>query len=99
MSWPASNRAADSHVYCVPPQHHSEGERMTFGRSAGLRALAVVGIGAMGLTACGSSSKTTTPTTVASGSPATTAATGSGGSALKLGFFGALTGPNAQLGI
>ena len=41
---------------------------MTFGRSAGIKALAVVSIGAMGLTACGSSSKTSTPTTVATGS-------------------------------
>src|SRR5438132_8230582 len=55
-----------------------------------IRTLAVVAVIAVALAACGSSSKkTTTATTVAGG-----AATG-----VKIGFFGALTGPNAQLGI
>lgn len=55
--------------------------------------MALVGVAALGLVAC-SSSKTST------GSGTTTAGGGGGGgSALKIGFFGALTGPNAQLGI
>ncbi len=66
---------------------------MATGRSARVRTLALVGVAALGLAACGSSGK--------SSSSATTAAAGSsgGGGTVKLGFFGALTGANAQLGI
>jgi len=53
--------------------------------------LALVGVAALGVAACSSSSKTTT-------TPTTTGGT-TGGGALQIGFFGALTGPNAQLGI
>ncbi|MGI8492691.1 MAG: ABC transporter substrate-binding protein, partial [Acidimicrobiales bacterium] len=56
-----------------------------------LRMLALVGVAALGVAACSSSSKTTT-------TPTTTGGT-TGGGALQIGFFGALTGPNAQLGI
>lgn len=67
-------------------------------RPVRLRALALVGAAALGVAACGSSSKTTSsPTTAAGGSGGSTG--GGGGQALKIGFFGALTGPNAQLGI
>lgn len=63
-------------------------------RPAGTRAAALVAVAALGLAACGSSSKTS------SGSPATgSGSSGGGAGTLKLGFFGALTGPNAQLGI
>lgn len=47
--------------------------------------VAAVAAGALGLAACGSSSKPTT--------------TGGGGTTLKIGFLGALTGADAQLGI
>ncbi|MDE3203818.1 MAG: branched-chain amino acid ABC transporter substrate-binding protein [Acidobacteriota bacterium] len=61
------------------------------------RVVALVAVAALGVAAC-SSSKTTS-----SGGSTTTAGSsgggGGGGAALKLGFFGALTGPNAQLGI
>lgn len=67
---------------------------MTKRRPMALRGLALVGVAALGLAACSSSKKTTTPTTASGGS------TGGGGAkAVKVGFFGALTGPNAQLGI
>jgi branched-chain amino acid transport system substrate-binding protein len=49
-------------------------------------------VAALGMAACSSSKPTSTGSS-------TTAAGGGGGAALKLGFFGALTGPNAQLGI
>ena len=57
---------------------------------AGLKAAALVSIAALGVAACSSSSKSST-----SGS------SGSGGSGktVKVGFFGALTGADAQLGI
>lgn len=58
------------------------------GRS-GLRAAAVLAVAAVGLAACGSSHKASTGGT-SGGQPAKT---------VKLGFFGALTGPDAQLGI
>jgi branched-chain amino acid transport system substrate-binding protein len=64
-----------------------------------IKAAAMVGVAALGLAACGSSkSSTSSPTTVAS---ATTAPSGTTSPAqtLKLGFFGALTGADAQLGI
>jgi branched-chain amino acid transport system substrate-binding protein len=57
---------------------------------------------ALGLAACSSSSKSSTSSTTASGGGSATTASGGGasaGTALKLGFFGALTGANAQLGI
>ena len=57
--------------------------------------LALVAVAGLGVAACSSSSKkATTSTTASSGSGGT-----SSSGALKLGFFGALTGPNAQLGI
>ena len=67
---------------------------MTFGRPLRVKAVAVIAIAVLGLAACGSSKKTTTNTTTSSGTAA-----GGGGATLKLGFFGALTGANAQLGI
>ena len=66
--------------------------RLTNGR---LRVFAVLAAVALAAAACGSSKKSNSTT-------GTTAAGGSGGSSgahLKIGFFGALTGPNAQLGI
>jgi len=57
--------------------------------------MALVALTALGLAACSSSSKTSSPPTTGGGGSG-----GSGGaSALKVGFFGALTGPDAQLGI
>ena len=69
-------------------------KRMTYRRPAALRAMALVGVAALGLVACSSSGKTSTGsgTTAAGGG-------GGGGTTVKIGFFGALTGPNAQLGI
>lgn len=55
---------------------------------AAFKTLAVAGVVALALAACSSSSK-----------PGTSTGTGGGGTTLKVGFFGALTGPNAQLGI
>jgi branched-chain amino acid transport system substrate-binding protein len=60
-----------------------------------LRTVAVLATLALAAAACGSSKKATSTT-------GTTAAGGSGGSSgphVKIGFFGALTGPNAQLGL
>jgi branched-chain amino acid transport system substrate-binding protein len=56
----------------------------------GLRAVAVASIATLSLAACSSSSKTSTKTP---------GSAGTSGGALKIGFFGALTGPDAQLGI
>lgn len=56
----------------------------------GVRLAAVAAVAALGLAACGSSS---------SGTSGTGSSGGSGGAAVKVGFMGALTGPNAQLGI
>jgi branched-chain amino acid transport system substrate-binding protein len=68
---------------------------MKSARPLGVRVLALVAVAGLGVAACSSSSKkSTTSTTTSSGSGGTTAA-----GALKIGFFGALTGPNAQLGI
>jgi branched-chain amino acid transport system substrate-binding protein len=58
----------------------------------------------LALAACSSSSKTTTPPTTSSSGAATptTASSGTGSSgatSVKIGFFGALTGADAQLGI
>ena len=77
---------------------------MTFGRSARIKACAAIGVAAaLGLAACSSSSKSSTSSsnTTASGggSSATSGGGSSSGTTLKLGFFGALTGANAQLGI
>ena len=59
---------------------------------AGLKAAALVSIATLGIAACGSSSsKSTTPGTSSSG--------GGSGKTVKIGFFGALTGADAQLGI
>lgn len=63
-------------------------------RPVGVRVLALVAVAALGLAACSSSSKPkSSASTSGSGS------SGSGGATLKLGFFGALTGSDAQLGI
>ncbi|MCU4183671.1 branched-chain amino acid ABC transporter substrate-binding protein [Acidiferrimicrobium sp. IK] len=64
-------------------------------RPAVMKAAAVVGVAALGLGACGSSKSSNT------GSSATTASGGGGSStsAVKIGFFGALSGANAALGI
>ena len=74
---------------------------MTFGRSVGLKAGSPGRRRAMalGLSACGSSSKTSAPDDGRGRGRRRPRRTTSGGSALKLGFFGALTGANAQLGI
>ena len=61
------------------------------GRPVGRRAVALVAVASLGLAACSSSSKTSSGTSGSS--------TGGAAGALKLGFFGALTGANAQLGI
>ncbi|MGH3630466.1 MAG: branched-chain amino acid ABC transporter substrate-binding protein, partial [Sciscionella sp.] len=66
---------------------------MRSGAHAGTRAAALVAVAALGLAACGSSGKT------ASSTSNTTGSTGGSSGAVKIGFFGALTGPNAQLGI
>lgn len=60
-------------------------------KPVGLRALALIAVAALALTACSSSKK--------SGTSTSSSQPGSSSGALKLGFFGALTGPNAQLGI
>lgn len=62
-------------------------------RAIGLKALAVVGVAALGLAACGSSHKSS------SSSPTTSGGGSGSGPSLKIGFFGALTGSDAQLGI
>jgi branched-chain amino acid transport system substrate-binding protein len=59
---------------------------------AGLKAAALVSIAALGIAACGSSSSK-------SNAPGTSSSGGGSGKTVKLGFFGALTGQNAQLGI
>lgn len=59
-----------------------------------LRAAAVIAVGALALAACSSSSSSSKSTsTTAAGSG------GGGGTPVSIGFFGALTGANAQLGI
>ena len=65
-------------------------------RPVGSRAIALMAVAALGLAACSSSSKSSTGTSTGSSGSATG---GSSGGTLKLGFFGALTGANAQLGI
>lgn len=62
------------------------------------RALALVAVAALGLAACSSSKKAGTGNTGTT-SPSSGSNSGGSGGALKLGFFGALTGANAQLGI
>ena len=64
---------------------------MTKPTPAAFKALAVAGVAALALAACSSSSKSSTNSGTGSG--------GGGGTTVKIGFFGALTGPNAQLGI
>jgi len=61
-------------------------------KSPRVRAIAVIGVLSLTAAACGSSKKSTNASTATTtgGSPATH---------VKFGFFGALTGPNAQLGI
>ncbi len=61
------------------------------------KAVAILGVAAILLAACSSSKKSNVST---GGSSATSAASGGGSKGtVKIGFFGALTGPNAQLGI
>ena len=60
-------------------------------RPVGRRAAALVAVASLGLAACSSSSKTSSGNSGSS--------TGGSAGTLKLGFFGALTGANAQLGI
>jgi branched-chain amino acid transport system substrate-binding protein len=67
---------------------------MKLARPVLLKAAAVLGVTALGLAACGSSKSSTSSRTTA---PPGTGA--SSGQTLKLGFFGALTGADAQLGI
>ena len=64
---------------------------MKAAKPIGLRALALVAVAGLAVTACSSSKKSSTSPTSSGG--------GSSSGGLKLGFFGALTGPNAQLGI
>jgi len=60
-----------------------------------IRVAALIGVAAMLMAACGKSKSSSTSTTAAS-----SATTGqSSGQTINVGFFGALTGPNAQLGI
>lgn len=66
---------------------------MKAGRSVGSKAVALAAVAALGLAACSSSSKSSSSTSTGS------SGAGGGAGTLKLGFFGALTGPNAQLGI
>lgn len=65
---------------------------MKAAKPIGLRALALIAVAGLAVTACSSSKKSGTSSTSTGGSS-------SSGGALKVGFFGALTGPNAQLGI
>lgn len=65
---------------------------MKAAKPIGLRALALLAVAGLAVTACSSSKKSST-------SSSTNPGGGSSSGALKLGFFGALTGPNAQLGI
>ena len=60
---------------------------------AAFKTLAVAGVAALALAACSSSNKSSTSSTTGGGGG------GGGGNTVKIGFFGALTGPNAQLGI
>jgi branched-chain amino acid transport system substrate-binding protein len=62
------------------------------------RALALVAVAALGLAACSSSKKASSGNSSTT-SPGQGSGGGSSGGALKLVFFGALTGANAQLGI
>jgi branched-chain amino acid transport system substrate-binding protein len=66
-----------------------------------VKALALVGAAAFALAACGSSksSSSTGTTAASSGTSAGAGAGAASGTALKVGFFGALTGSDAQLGI
>jgi branched-chain amino acid transport system substrate-binding protein len=61
----------------------------------GWRAAAVLAVGSMVLAACSSSSTKASTTTAAS----TATSGGSSGASVNVGFFGALTGSNGQLGI
>ena len=75
---------------------------MNNARSVKVRALGLTAVGALALAACGSSSSTSASSTTAAGATTTAAPGGKGGSSVssvKLGFIGALTGPNAALGI
>lgn len=65
------------------------------GRRVGSTSAALVAVAALGLAACGSSGKASSSTGSSTGSSGGS----SGAGTVKVGFFGALTGPNAQLGI
>ena len=69
---------------------------MPTARPVRVKALAAAGTAALILTACGSSKSSSSSTTAAGSSTSSGAATAT---TLKLGFFGALTGSDAQLGI
>jgi branched-chain amino acid transport system substrate-binding protein len=72
---------------------------MAFAKPARWKAFAAVGVAAtFGLAACSSSSKSSTSGSNTTASPSTGGGSASG-TTLKIGFFGALTGANAQLGI
>jgi branched-chain amino acid transport system substrate-binding protein len=72
---------------------------MAFARPVHIKAAAVLGVAALGLAACGSSKSSTAPTTAAPAGGTPTSGAPAPAQTLKLGFFGALTGANAQLGI
>jgi branched-chain amino acid transport system substrate-binding protein len=71
---------------------------MSIGRPIQVKALAAVGIAALALAACGSS-KSSSGTSGTTASSPTSGGGAASGTTLKLGFFGALTGADAQLGI
>jgi branched-chain amino acid transport system substrate-binding protein len=72
---------------------------MAFAKPVRWKAVAAVGVAAaFGLAACSSSSKSSTSGSNTTASPGTGGGAASG-TTLKLGFFGALTGADAQLGI
>jgi branched-chain amino acid transport system substrate-binding protein len=70
-------------------------------RSIPWRGVAILAVAATGIAACSSSkSSSSSSSSSAAAGTATTAASASGGATVKVGFFGALTGPNSpQLGI
>ena len=62
------------------------------------RSVAILAVAATGIAACSSSSKSSSSSSAA-GTATTAAASGGGGCSATVGFFGALTGSNANLGI
>ncbi|RKS84238.1 branched-chain amino acid transport system substrate-binding protein [Motilibacter peucedani] len=65
----------------------------------GASVFAVLAALSLGVTACGGSSASDDSGSAPAGSSAASGGTGGGGSSVNIGFMGALTGPNAQLGI